>query len=47
LSALYVSSFPTTVIFNKRGEVSARLNGFIPERFVDMLADRIQQTLSE
>ena len=47
LSALYVSSFPTTVIFNKRGEVAGRMNGFIPERFVDMLTDRIRQTLSE
>jgi thiol-disulfide isomerase/thioredoxin len=44
---LRVSSIPTTVVFNGRGEVSARMNGYIMERFTDMLADRIQQALGE
>ncbi|MEP7367750.1 MAG: thioredoxin-like domain-containing protein [Acidobacteriota bacterium] len=44
---LRVSSIPTTVVFNGRGEVSARMNGYIMERFTDMLADRIQQALNE
>jgi len=45
--ALRVSSIPTTVIFGKRGEVFSRLNGYIPERFVDMLTERIQEALKE
>ncbi len=38
---LRVSSIPTTIIVNKRGEITGRLVGFIPDRFVDMLAERI------
>jgi thiol-disulfide isomerase/thioredoxin len=44
---LTVSSIPTTVILNKRGEIASRMNGFIPEKFVDMLSERIQRILSE
>ena len=44
---LKVNSIPTSVIFNKSGEVSSRMNGFVPERFVDMLSARIQQILAE
>ena len=44
---LNVNSIPTTVIFNKQGEVASRMNGFVPERFVDSLSDRIQQILTE
>ena len=44
---LKVNSIPTTVIFNKRGEVASRMNGFVPERFVEMLGNRIQQILAE
>ena len=44
---LNVSSIPTTVIFNKRGEVASRMNGFLPDRFVDMLSERIQKILEE
>ena len=39
--------FRLTVIFNKQGEVFSRMNGFIPERFVDMLTDRIREALGE
>ena len=46
-SLLRVSSIPTTVVFNTRGEVSARMNGYIMEKFTDMLTDRIQQALAE
>jgi thiol-disulfide isomerase/thioredoxin len=45
--ALQISSIPTTVIFDKKGQVSSRMNGFLPERFVDMLTDRIRQALGE
>lgn len=44
---LKVSSIPTTIIFNKKGELVSRLNGFVPERFVEMLGDRIQDTLAQ
>jgi thiol-disulfide isomerase/thioredoxin len=44
---LSVSSIPTTVVFNRRGEVSARMNGYIVEKFVEMLSERIDQALTE
>lgn len=44
---MQASSIPLTVILNKRGEVFSRMNGFIPERFVDMLSDRIREALGE
>src|SRR5258707_10348018 len=43
---LKVSSLPTTLIFNKRGELVNRMSGFLPERFVDMLTERIQEALA-
>ncbi|HBY64407.1 MAG TPA: hypothetical protein DEH78_31690 [Solibacterales bacterium] len=46
-SNLRVSSIPTTVIFGKRGQIFSRLNGFLPERFVDMLTERIGEALEE
>jgi thiol-disulfide isomerase/thioredoxin len=42
---LQVSSIPTTIIFGKKGEISSRLIGYLPERFVDMLSDRIEEAL--
>ena len=44
---LNVTSIPTTVIFNKNGEVASRMNGYVPETFVNVLGDRIQQILDE
>lgn len=44
---LRVSSIPTTVILNKRGKLVSRMNGFLPERFVDQLTDRIKEALKE
>jgi thiol-disulfide isomerase/thioredoxin len=44
-SLLQVSSIPTTIIFGKRGDVVSRMIGFLPERFVDMLSDRIAEAL--
>ena len=46
-SALRVSSIPTTVLLDKKGEVISRMNGFIPERFVEMLTERIREALSQ
>lgn len=44
---LKISSIPTTVVLNRRGEVTGRLTGFIPDRFVDMLVDRITEALNQ
>lgn len=47
LSALMrVGSIPATVIFNKKGELAARMNGFVPERFEEMLVERINDALA-
>ncbi|MFN7925083.1 MAG: TlpA disulfide reductase family protein [Bryobacteraceae bacterium] len=45
--ALRVSSIPTTMILNKKGEIASRMNGYIADRFVDMLSDRITRLLAE
>lgn len=44
---LRVSSIPSTVILGRSGRVFSRMNGFIPDRFVDMLTERIRQALEE
>ncbi len=46
-SLLQVSSIPTTIVFGKKGEVVSRMPGFLPERFVDMLAERIDEALGK
>ncbi len=45
--ALRISSIPTTVVFGKDGQVFARFNGFVPDRFVEMLAERIEAALQQ
>ena len=42
---LRISSIPTTVILNREGAVSSRLNGYIPERFLEMLTERVEEAL--
>jgi thiol-disulfide isomerase/thioredoxin len=42
-----VGSIPTTIVLNRHGEVASRMPGFIPERFVDMLAERIESALAD
>ncbi|MGA3040446.1 MAG: TlpA disulfide reductase family protein [Bryobacteraceae bacterium] len=42
---LAITSMPTTIVLNRRGEVISRMNGFVPERFVDSLTDRIKDAL--
>jgi thiol-disulfide isomerase/thioredoxin len=44
---LQVSSIPSTIIFNQKGEVTSRMIGFLPERFVEMLTDRIDEALGK
>jgi thiol-disulfide isomerase/thioredoxin len=45
--ALRISSIPTTLLINRRGEVASRMNGFNPERFADLLSERIEQALAQ
>lgn len=40
---LRVSSIPTTIVFDKNGQIFSRMNGFVPERFVDQLTSRITE----
>jgi thiol-disulfide isomerase/thioredoxin len=42
---LAIRSIPTTIIMDRRGEVISRMNGYLPDRFVDMLSDRIRDAL--
>jgi thiol-disulfide isomerase/thioredoxin len=42
---LQIASIPTTVIFGKKGDVISRMIGYLPDRFVDMLSDRIDEAL--
>jgi thiol-disulfide isomerase/thioredoxin len=44
---LQITSIPTTIVVDGRGEIASRMNGFNPERFVDMLTERIQKTLKD
>lgn len=43
---LQVTSIPTTVLFDKQGHVASRMNGFLPDQFVDQLSERIQSALA-
>ena len=44
---LRVSSIPLTLVVNRRGEIASRMNGYIADRFVDMLSERIGESLKE
>jgi thiol-disulfide isomerase/thioredoxin len=43
---LRVSSIPTTMILGRNGQLYSRLNGFVPDRFVEMLTERIKAALA-
>jgi thiol-disulfide isomerase/thioredoxin len=43
---LEVSSIPTTIIVDKAGSIASRMNGFVPETFVSLLIDKINQALT-
>src|SRR4029077_11668598 len=44
---LRVASIPTTIVLDQQGQIHSRMAGFIPERFIDMLTQRIEETLHE
>jgi cytochrome c biogenesis protein CcmG/thiol:disulfide interchange protein DsbE len=41
---LTVSSIPTVIVLDRNGKISSRMSGFIPERFEEMLTQRIEET---
>ena len=44
---LRVDSIPSTMIFDRQGQLASRMNGYVPDKFVDMLAARIDNALEE
>lgn len=44
---LRVNAIPTAVVLDREGNVVSRMNGFIADRFVDMLTERIREALGE
>jgi thiol-disulfide isomerase/thioredoxin/plasmid stabilization system protein ParE len=42
---LDISSIPTCIIVDKNGNIASRMNGFAPERFVDLLTERINAAM--
>jgi thiol-disulfide isomerase/thioredoxin len=44
---LNVSAIPTVIVLDKDGKISSRMSGFIPERFEEMLTQRIDETHPE
>jgi thiol-disulfide isomerase/thioredoxin len=46
-SLLQVSSIPTTIILDKKGQLFSRMIGYLPDRFVDMLTDRVNDALGK
>ena len=42
---LRINTLPATIIVNRHGEISSRMNGFNPDRFVNMLSERIDEAL--
>jgi thiol-disulfide isomerase/thioredoxin len=41
---LTISSIPTVIILGKDGKIFSRMTGFVPERFEDLLTQRIEET---
>lgn len=42
-----VNSIPTTIVLDRSGDVKSRMPGFIADRFVDMLSERINSALAK
>ena len=40
---LVISSIPTVLVIDPAGQISSRMIGFIPERFEQMLTDRVEE----
>ncbi|HYP14696.1 MAG TPA: redoxin family protein, partial [Bryobacteraceae bacterium] len=44
---LKVSSIPTTIIIDRQGKIFSRMNGFVPDRFVEQLTSQIKEALGK
>ena len=44
---LQVTSIPTTILFDKRGRLTSRMNGFVPNTFMEQMKGRIQAALDD
>jgi thiol-disulfide isomerase/thioredoxin len=44
---LQVAQIPTTIVLDKKGRISSRMNGFLPDQFVTQLTERINTALAE
>jgi thiol-disulfide isomerase/thioredoxin len=47
LRLLQVNDIPTTILFDRGGRIASRMNGFLPDRFVEQLTERIDAALAE
>jgi len=45
VSALRIESVPTSVVFGKSGQIESRMNGFVPDLFIEQLSARIEEAL--
>jgi thiol-disulfide isomerase/thioredoxin len=45
--ALRITYIPTTIIIEKGGQVFSRMNGYAPERFVEVLTGRIREAVGQ
>jgi thiol-disulfide isomerase/thioredoxin len=43
--ALRITSIPTTIVIGKDGQLFTRMNGYVPERFVEQLTRKIREAL--
>lgn len=46
-AALRINSIPTAMVLDREGNIVSRMNGYIADRFVDMLSERIRESLEE
>jgi thiol-disulfide isomerase/thioredoxin len=46
-AALRINSIPTAVVLDREGNIVSRMNGYIADRFVEMLSERIRESLEE
>jgi len=42
---LRITSIPTTIVIGRDGRVFTRMNGYVPERFVEQLTAKIREAM--
>jgi thiol-disulfide isomerase/thioredoxin len=42
-----VNSIPATIVIDKQGQMASRMNGFVPDSFVEQLARRVEALLAD